>query len=208
MRKQKDPADEPNQNTTPEPGDEPTETATPTDKKVRAEMKALTEKVQSLADENAQLKDQLMRTMADLQNFRKRSALDRIALQQFAAEQLVLELLPVLDNFERTLAAVDSGASPEAVIEGVRATDRQLRNALEAKNLTRIESEGTQFDPDLHHALATFETDEVEEGTVTHEIEAGYRLADKVIRPAKVRVAKKPSARSCLGPTGSEELPT
>lgn len=159
---------------------------------VSAELKALTEKVESLNDENLQLKDQLMRTIADWQNFRKRAEQERVSLRQYAAEQIVVDLLPILDNFERTLAAGAAGASAEAILEGVRATDRQLRSILESRNLTRIQSEGVPFDPDLHHALATHETEDVEEGTVTHELEAGYKLAEKVIRPAKVRVAKKP----------------
>lgn len=160
--------------------------------RVGAELQALTEKVQSLNDDNAQLKDQLMRTMADFQNFRKRADQERAELRQYAAEQIVVELLPILDNFERTLAAAAAGASVESVLDGVRATDRQMRTILESKKLTRIEAQGAPFDPELHYALATHETEEVEEGTVTHEIEAGYKLADKVIRPAKVRVAKKP----------------
>jgi molecular chaperone GrpE len=160
--------------------------------RVSAELQALTGKVQALNDENLQLKDQLLRAIADFQNFRKRAEQERIALRQYAAEQIVVDLLPVLDNFERTLAAATNGASVDAIIEGVKAIDRQMRSVLETKKLERIPAEGVQFDPELHHAIAAHVTDEVEEGTVTHEIEAGYKLAGKVIRPAKVRVAKKP----------------
>ena len=199
MRRHRTPADQPAENETVDLGVESEDGAQELGAeggdqagRIGAELKALTEKVQSLNDDNAQLKDQVMRTMADLQNFRKRAEQERVALRQYAAEQIMVELLPILDNLERTLAAGANGAGLEAILDGVRATERHMRAVLESKSLTRIEATGTPFDPDLHHALATHETEDVEEGTVTHEIEAGYKLADKVIRPAKVRVAKKP----------------
>ncbi len=80
----------------------------------------------------------------------------------------------------------------ESVVEGVKAVDRQLRSALERRNVMRIPAHGEAFDPDLHEAIATDETEEHPEGTITGEIEPGYRMADKVIRPARVRVSKKP----------------
>jgi molecular chaperone GrpE len=164
------------------------ETRTPENK----EMAELREKVQALSDENTQLKDQMMRSFADIQNMRKRFAQEKLALTQYANEELIVELLPVLDSLERAISAVDNGGSVEALLDGVKAIDRQFRDALERRQLTRIETLGQDFDPDLHFALATHETDEVPENTVTHEIEAGYRLSQKVVRPAKVRVAKKP----------------
>jgi molecular chaperone GrpE len=156
------------------------------------EVKILNEKIMVLSDENAQLKEQMMRAMADLQNMRKRFAQEKIALTQFATEDLIVDLLPILDNFERTISAADGGASTESVLGGVRAIDRQFRDILGRRNLTRIQATGQEFDPEEHFALAAHETDEVPENTVTQEIEAGYKLAQKVVRPAKVRVAKKP----------------
>ena len=149
-------------------------------------------KVQALSDENTQLKDQMMRSFADIQNMRKRFAQEKIALTQFATEELIVELLPVLDNFERAIAAVEATGNVETLVDGIKAIDRQFRDVLERRQLTRIETTGTEFDPDLHFALATHATDEVPENTVTHELEAGYRLSQKVVRPAKVRVSRKP----------------
>jgi len=130
--------------------------------------------------------------MADMQNMRKRFQQEAQQTRQFATEDLVRDLLPVLDNFERAILAAEQGASTESVVEGVRAVDRQLRSALERRNVVRIAAHGEAFDPDLHEAIATDESGEHPEGTVTGEIEPGYRMADKVIRPARVRVSKKP----------------
>lgn len=148
--------------------------------------------VQQVSDERDRLQDQLLRTMADFQNFRKRQEDQRRQLEQFATERLVSSLLPVLDNFERALASVDAGAKPESIIEGLKAVDRQFRSVLEGQNVTRIPSVGEAFDPEFHEALATEDTDEYPENTIMGELEPGYKMGDKVIRPARVRVAKKP----------------
>lgn len=192
MRKHKTPEQEPTTETMPsEPSVSSEENQEPSEAQ-NDELTMLREKVQALSDENTQLKDQMMRSFADIQNMRKRFAQEKASLVQFANEELIVELLPVLDNFERAIAAAETGGSFEGLIEGVKAIERQFRETLERRNLARIETLGKDFDPDLHFALATHETDEVPENTVTHEIEAGYTIAQKVVRPAKVRVAKKP----------------
>lgn len=152
----------------------------------------LYDQIQKTIDERDQLKDQLLRTMADFQNFRKRTLDEKRQIEERANERFVLELLPVLDNFERGLGAAEAGGSLESVIEGIRAIDRQLRSVLEGQKVGRIAAAGQPFDPDLHEALATIETNEHPEGIVLDEIEPGYRLGDRVIRPARVRVSKKP----------------
>lgn len=171
--------------------DQPIAEVSETDEPRMPTLAELVDEVEKLRAERADLTDQLLRSHADFQNFRKRTQAEKTQLQQFAAESLILDLIPVLDNFERTVAAIESGATPEAVIEGVRAVDRQFRGVLEARKLSRVPSVGTHFDPEMHEALGMDESEEHEEGTVTVEVEGGYRLADKVIRPARVRVAKK-----------------
>jgi len=148
--------------------------------------------IATLAAERDEIQQQLLRTMADFQNFRRRSQEDLVQMRRLATQDLVVELLPVLDNFERALNSVDAGASFESVIDGVRRVDRQLRTALENQKVVRINSKGQAFDPELHEAIAMEHTEEHEEGTIVHELEAGYKMADKVIRPARVKVAKKP----------------
>lgn len=148
--------------------------------------------LEQILEERNDLLDQLLRARADFQNFRKRTQQEKGLLQQFATEGLVSDLLPVLDNFERTIAALESGASLESLMEGVKAVDRQLRSVLESQRLVRVPSVGSLFDPEQHEAIESEETLEVPEGTITAELSGGYKMADKVIRPARVRVAKKP----------------
>lgn len=150
------------------------------------------ELLHKLSDERDALRDQLLRTMADFQNFRKRQDDQRRQLETYATEKLVRALLPVIDNFERALASHESGASAESMIGGLQAVDRQFRQVLEAQQVTRIPSVGFPFDPEIHEALSMEPTEEHEENTVIGEIEAGYRMGDRVIRPARVRVAKRP----------------
>lgn len=138
------------------------------------------------------LQGQLLRTIADMQNMRKRYQQEQAQLRLFATEDLVRDLLPALDNFERTIFAAEHGATFETVLEGIKAVDRQLRTSLERRNVSRIKAHGEPFDPDVHEAIVMEESEEHPEGTVTGEIEAGYKMADKVIRPARVKVSKKP----------------
>jgi molecular chaperone GrpE len=148
--------------------------------------------LQKASDERDQLRDQLLRTMADFQNFRKRTDEQRRQLETFATERMATALLPVLDNFERALASLDTGASADSIVEGLKAVDRQFRQVLESHNVSRIQSVGAPFDPEYHEALAIQESDEHENDTVVEELEPGYRMGDKVIRPARVRVSRKP----------------
>jgi molecular chaperone GrpE len=148
--------------------------------------------VQRTSDERDQLKDQLLRTMADFQNFRRRQEDQRKQLEQFATERLVSALLPVLDNFERALASFETGATTESIVEGLNAVDRQFRQVLEGQNVTRIPAVGLPFDPEFHEALAIETSQEHEDNTIISELEPGYKMGDKVIRPARVRVARKP----------------
>jgi len=138
-----------------------------------------------------ELKDQLLRTMADFQNFRKRAQQDKVFTQKIASENLVRDLLPVLDNFERTVMAAEQGATLESIVEGVRMVQKQMMSVLGQRNLERIKTVGETFDPEYHEAIGTEPRDDVEDGTITLELEAGYRMADRTIRPARVRVAKR-----------------
>lgn len=156
------------------------------------DFEALKAALQKAQDERDQLRDQLVRSVADFQNFRKRIEAERVATRQFANERLVLDLLPVLDNFERTFAALQSGSSLESIMGGIQAVDRQLRAVLDSYNVTRIEAHGTAFDPEIHEAVATDASEEHPENTVIQELEPGYKMAEKVIRPARVRVSTKP----------------
>lgn len=160
---------------------------------VEQDIQDISDIVAKLTDERDQLRDQVLRAMADFQNMKKRHQQESLSLRQFATENLVRELLPVLDNFERTVAHLRSGASIESMTEGVSAVEKQLRTTLESQNVTRIISVGSKFDPELHEALGIDQTTEVSPDTITFEIEPGYKMGNKVVRPARVRVAALPS---------------
>jgi molecular chaperone GrpE len=154
------------------------------------ESHVVAEDVEALISERDDLKDQLLRAHADYQNLRRRFAQEKEELRRYATEALVRDLLPVLDNFERSIAALEQGADPDAVREGIRAIDRQFRAVLEGVKLERIHAVGEPFDPERHEAIALEASNEHPEDTVIAEIEPGYRLNDRVIRPARVKVAR------------------
>ncbi len=152
---------------------------------------SVSDALQAITDERNSLQEQLLRTMAEFQNFRKRTQAEAEQQRKYASERLVTRLLPILDNFERLIAAFDSGSSVESLVTGLKAVDRQLRTSLEQENVVRIKTHLEEFNPDVHDAIATEDSEEHPEGTVVQELEAGYKIADRVIRPAKVKVTKK-----------------
>lgn len=160
---------------------------------VETDIQDLFDQVQKLTDERDQLRDQVLRAMADFKNFRARIEQEKITNLKFASEKLATALLPILDNFERTVAHIEKGATVESLQGGISAVERQLRSVLESQGVRRIESVGQPFDTDKHEALGFEENEELEEGTVAGEIEPGYTMHEKVIRPARVRLAKRPS---------------
>ncbi len=132
-----------------------------------------------------------IRVLADFDNFRKRQRDETARLANCAREDLVLKLLPIVDNFDRALAAAADEHSYESLVEGVSLTLKQIREMLQREGLEAIDATGQQFDPEFHEALMRVETDEYPENTVIDELEKGYTLNGKLLRPARVRVAAK-----------------
>jgi molecular chaperone GrpE len=130
----------------------------------------------------------LQRLAAEFENYRKRTVRDQERLVAHAHERLVRELLPVLDDLERTLDAAERNEDA-GLVDGVRLVERSLRKALEKEGLSEIETEGS-FDPHVHEALMTQKRDDAEPGAVVEVAQRGYRLGDKVVRPARVIVAE------------------
>jgi molecular chaperone GrpE len=143
------------------------------------------EAVRAQRDEYLEL---AQRVQADFDNFRKRAARDQERLVEHAHERLVHELLPVLDDLERTLEAAERHEEA-ALVEGVRLVERSLRKALEKEGLVEIETAGG-FDPHVHEALLTQAREGSEPGSVVEVVQRGYRLGEKVVRPARVIVAE------------------
>lgn len=153
---------------------------------------ALLDHLAKLDQENADLKDASLRAMAEAQNVQRRLRQQMENEKKYAAEPLARELVPVLDNLTRTLEAVEKGASLETLVDGVKAVEKQLLRALNQAGVQKVGSVGHPFNPEHHEALVVLETDEHPDDTVVDEIESGFVLHDRVIRPARVRVSKKP----------------
>jgi molecular chaperone GrpE len=154
-----------------------------------SELSDLRTRIEQLEAKLAEARESILRAVADSQNVRRRASQEIQQARITAAAEVAEKLLPVLDNFERTLAAASAGASLESVLEGVSLIDRQIREVLEQHNVRPIESLGTEFDPTLHEAVLD-EHSEHREGTVIGELERGYLIGDRVLRPAKVKISK------------------
>ncbi len=137
-------------------------------------------------------KDQMLRAMAEAQTIQRRLRTQMEQDRKYAAEPLARELVVALDNFTRSIKAAEAGASAEAILDGVRSIESQIRKALESVGVKKVESVGQVFNPEVHEAIVTHETDEHPDETVVDEIEAGYVIHDRVLRPARVRVSKQP----------------
>jgi molecular chaperone GrpE len=149
----------------------------------------LEERLAALEAERDEYLNDLKRVAADFENYRKRAARDQESLVARAHERLVKELLPVLDDLERALAAAEE--HEEAKLEdGVRLVHRALKDALDREGLVEIATNG-RFDPHVHDALLSKPSSE-EEGSVLEVVQKGYRLGDHVVRPARVVVAAAP----------------
>ena len=146
----------------------------------------------------AELNERIVRLTADFDNFRKRAQREKDEARQFANQGLLEKLLPVLDNFEMALTAVKD-ADP-SVRDGVQMILDQLLGVLKESGVEPVDATGQPFDPNLHDALSQEETTEVEEGTVVQQVQRGYKLNDRLVRPARVVVAKAPGV--------AEEAPT
>jgi molecular chaperone GrpE len=135
--------------------------------------------------------DKYLRALAELDNQRKRSMREKEELQKYANERLILEILPVIDNFERAIDAGKQADNVAQMVDGVKMILKQLREILEKEGVAPFESLGEKFDPYKHEALLAIESKEHEPYTVLEEIQKGYTMKDRVIRPAKVTVSKK-----------------
>jgi molecular chaperone GrpE len=140
--------------------------------------------------------DALLRTTADFENYKKRVAREKQDAQKYANESLLVKLLPVLDNFDMALAAVNAvqDKAVQSFQTGVTMIHQQFKSALADAGLEEINATGKMFDPNWHEAVSQQETSEVPEGQVVQQTRKGYKFRDRLVRPASVVVAKKPAA--------------
>ncbi len=158
--------------------------------KQNGEEKEGSQDIEKLQSEIKDLKEQLLRNQAELQNFKRRMQDERIRDRKYANAELMKAILPVLDNFEIALKKETENGHGESSLQGFEMIHRELRKALETNGLERIEAEGETFDPNYHQAVATDPRDDVDPGVVTEELQAGYLLKDRLLRPAMVRVSE------------------
>lgn len=152
------------------------------------------EKTEEKTEEKAEEKaddgnEKYVRLMAEFQNYKKRVAKEKNDIREYATEKLVMELLPVLDNFERALAA-SAEDDPAGYAKGMELIFTQMVTELQKSGLAEVEAEGQDFDPTKHNAVMTEENEELESGKVSKVLQKGYALNDKVIRPSMVAVTK------------------
>jgi molecular chaperone GrpE len=150
------------------------------------------------AREAAEAQDKYLRTYADFENYRKRMQRDLADFRKYANEQFAQDLLPVVDHLGLALKhAQESGETAQGLREGVQLVYKQLRDVLEKYGVTPFKAEGEPFDPKLHDAMAQVESADAPENTVVRVFQEGYRYHDKVLRHARVGVAKRPAAGAC-----------
>jgi molecular chaperone GrpE len=140
--------------------------------------------------------DRLVRTTADFENFKKRATREKQEAIRFANESLMEKLVPVLDNFDMALAAAQNSGteSTESLQTGVNMIFQQLKNVMIDSGLEEINAAGQTFDPNWHEAVSQQETAEVPEGQVVQQLRKGYKLRERLLRPATVVVAKQPAS--------------
>jgi len=148
------------------------------------------ETAEALKAEIARLKDQLLRTLADFDNFRKRSRREITDAERIAREELLRELLPVFDNLERASQHAIGSTDMQSLADGIQIVMRQFFDTLGKLGVERVATVGLAFDPAVHEAVQQVESAELPPGAVAQELLAGYHVGDRLIRPAMVVVVK------------------
>ena len=158
-------------------------------KKKSRKAKKEAEEIEDLKLKNAELNDKFLRLFSEFDNFRKRTIRERIELTKTASEQVIIGMLPVLDDFDRALKALEETDNIDSFKEGINLIHNKFKSTLTAKGLQVMKSKGETFDTDFHEAITEVPApDEKMKGKIMDEVERGYLLGDKVIRYAKVVV--------------------
>ena len=143
---------------------------------------------QKLMQEHEETQERLLRVQAEYDNFRKRTQREKEASLKYKSQDVIEEILPVMDNFERALQVEAHDEASKNIIQGIEMIYRQLHTVLENQGVTEIKTVGEAFDPNLHQAIAQVDEEGFESGQVTETLQKGYQLKDRVIRPAMVKV--------------------
>jgi molecular chaperone GrpE len=163
---------------------------------------ALEAELAAAHDELRQANDRLLRERADAENLKKRAARERADAVRFGTETLIKDMLPIVDNLERAVQHAQGGGDGKPLVEGVELVLKSLLDVLARNGVTRVEAAGKQFDPTHHEAVAHVESAAHPPNAVIEEHQAGYRLHERLLRPALVTVAKAPS--NLANPAGGD----
>jgi molecular chaperone GrpE len=173
----------------PDSGEKAEEIKNRTEKEPSADLETQLQEKEKEAKENY---DRYLRLSAELENFKKRMEKEKSESYKFANEHILKDLLPVLDNLERALEHGRETENPQALLEGVELTYKALWTVLEKYGISRIEAVGEDFDPNRHEAVMVQEDPQNPAGKVISQLQIGYRLHNRLVRPAMVVVSKKP----------------
>ena len=187
----------------PNEGDRLRETVEPA---ATRQMASLEAKIAELEAAGAEAKDRHIRLAADFDNLKKRSRQEQLETIKHASADLISRLLPGLDDLHKALDHKPEGLD-EAWVKGVELSVRKLEEALGAHGLEAIDAAGKPFDPSVHEAIGHEESAEHPEDTVVQVLRPGYRIRDRVVRPALVKVARRPGLPAAGSSSSSEELP-
>jgi molecular chaperone GrpE len=178
----------PEDNDTPTP--QPAEAVAPAAAATEADAAPAPDPLEAAKAEQAKLKDQLLRTLADFDNFRKRTRRELSDAERRGRDDMLKEFLPVFDNLDRAGAHAETATDVKALADGITLVMRQFADTLGRVGIERVPAVGQPFDPSVHEAVQQMETSDFEPGTIAAEVQAGYRNSEKLIRPALVVVAK------------------
>jgi molecular chaperone GrpE len=167
------------------------------------------QEIEALKAEAADLKDRLLRALADSENMRRRTEREKQDASQYAVTKFARDMLSVADNLKRALEAYPAearaNAAPQlkAILDGVDATERHLQSTLERHGIKLIDTNGAKFDPNLHQAIAEVPADGKPPGSIVNVVQTGYLIADRLLRPAMVTVARAGSEAGSSQPQGN-----
>ena len=153
------------------------------------EIEELRSELKKAQEEQARTHERLLRLQAEYENYKKRTEKEKIAERKYKSQDLANELLPAMDNFERALQ-VEVNDHNKSIIEGITMVYKQLEEALKSQGIEKIDAIHEPFDPNIHHAVMQVEEEELESNVVVEVLQTGYKLKDRVIRPAMVKVNK------------------
>ena len=150
----------------------------------------VTEAEQKAAD----AQEQLLRVRADFDNTRKRLEREKLEAIKYANERLLSEILPIVDNLDRAMTSISEGHDPEKVKQGLKLAQGEIHQILETHGVEVVQTKDALFDPRWHEAVAVTEREDIQDGTIIEEIQRGYTLNGRLIRPSRVKISQRPSS--------------